>query len=434
MRSSKARIAVLLIILVGAALGARSLLKKGIPVPVEVEPVRRGHVEATVTAVSSGTVEAQIDSIISSEFMGSVMKVNFDEGDTVGEGDLVVELDTRELDAQVRVAEANLAAGKARLEQAKVAAEIQDTIADTELAQAEAQLRNAEEEFNRALSLLEQGVVAKSFHDQAELARDVARERFAAAKKNELQKRIRREEIKSAEANVEQLESTLEYAKAQLAKAKVTAPFRGVIAEMLVDIGESMASGSGGTGAGAGAGGLMMRTPLFRLVNMDTMTVRAPIDEVDSDAVELGMEARVTLEPFPDTELLGEVTYIAPVVKTTLEQNRTVDIKVELQEGLSMCRPGMSADVTVLLSSKNNVLYVPSDAVMSRPDGDFVRTIADGVVVDRKVELGLTNWDTSEVLAGLDEGKPVIVSLDIRGLKEGVRVVVAPEETGRSAS
>lgn len=428
MRSSKARIAVLLIILVGAALGARTLLKKGIPVPVEVEPVRRGHVEATVTAVSSGTVEAKVDSIISSEFMGSVMKINFDEGDTVDEGDLVVELDTRELDAQVRVAEANLAAGRARLEQAKVAAEIQDTIAGTDLAQAEAQLRNAEEEFDRAESLLEQGVVAKSFHDRAKLARDVARELFAAAKKNELQKRIRREEIKSAEANVEQLKSSLEYTHAQLAKARVTAPFRGVIAEILVDIGESMASGS------AGAGALMMRTPLFRLVNMDAMTVRAPIDEVDSDVVTLGMEARVTLEPFPDTELLGEVTYIAPVVKTTLEQNRTVNVKVVLKEGLSMCRPGMSADVTVLLSSKNNVLYVPSDAVMSRPDGDFVRTIADGVVVDRKVELGLTNWDTSEVLAGLDEGKPVIVSLDIRGLKEGVRVVVAAEETGRSAS
>jgi len=426
MRSSRNRIVVLLIVLLVVAFGARTFLGKGIPVPVEVEPVRRGHVEATVTAVSSGTIEANLDSIISSEFMGSVMKINFDEGDTVDEGTLVVELDVRELDAQVKVAEANLAAGRARLEQAKVAAEIQDTIADTELAQAEARLRNAEEEFDRAESLLEDGVVAKSFHDRAELARDVARELFAAAKKNALQKSIRREEIKSAEANVEQLEASLEYTKAQLAKAKVTAPFRGVIAEMLVEIGESMASGSAGT--------LMMRTPLFRLVNMDAMTVRAPIDEVDSAVVKLGMEARVTLEPFPDTALLGEVTYIAPVVKTTLEQNRTVDIKVELKEGLSMCRPGMSADVTVLLSSKNDVLYVPSDAVMSRPDGDFVRTIADGVVVDREVELGLTNWDTSEVLAGLEEGNPVIVSLDVRGLKEGVRVIVAPEETGRSAS
>jgi HlyD family secretion protein len=428
MRRSRTRIVVLLIVLAGAVLGARTFLAKGMPVPVRVEPVSRGYVEATATAVSSGTVEAKIDSIISSEFMGSVMKINFDEGDKVEQGALVVELDTRELDAQVRVAQANLAAGVARLEQAKVAAEIQDTIADTELAQAEAQLRNAEEEFKRAESLLGEGVVPKSFHDQAMLARDVARELFAAAKKNELQKRIRREQIKSAEANVEQLESSLEYTRAQLAKAKVTAPFRGVIAEMLVDIGESMASG------GAGAGVLMMRTPLFRLVNMDTMTVRAPIDEVDSDAVTFGMEARVTLEPFPDRELLGQVTYIAPVVKTTLEQNRTVDIEVELKEGLSMCRPGMSADVTILLSAKDDVLYVPSDAVMSRPDGDFVRTIEDGLVVDRRVELGLTNWDTSEVLAGLDEGEPVIVSLDIRGLKEGVRVVVAPAETGRIAS
>ena len=428
MRSSRTRIAVLLVVIVIAVLGARTFLEKGVPLPVTVEPVSRGHVESTVTAVSSGTVEAKIDSIISSEFMGSVMKINFDEGDTVEKGGLVVELDTRELDAQVKVAEANLAAGMARLEQAKVAAEIQDTIADTELAQAKAQLRNAEEEFNRAASLLEDGVVPKSFHDQAKLARDVARERFAAANKNELQKRIRREEIKSAEAIIKQLESTLEYTRAQLAKAKVTAPFRGVIAEMLVDIGESMASGS------AGAGALMMRTPLFRLVNMDTMTVRAPIDEVDSDVVTLGMEARVTLEPFPDKELLGEVIYIAPVVKTTLEQNRTVDIEVELKEGLSMCRPGMSADVTVLLSSKDNVLYVPSDAIMSRPDGDFVRTIEEGIVRDRKVELGLTNWDTSEILAGLDEGEPVIVSLDVRGLKEGARAVVATEEARRSAS
>jgi HlyD family secretion protein len=64
---------------------------------------------------------------------------------------------------------------------------------------------------------------------------------------------------------------------------------------------------------------------------------------------------------------------------------------------------------------------------MSRPDGDFVRTIKDGVVADRKVELGLTNWDTSEILEGLDEGERVIVSLDVRGLREGARVVVAAE-------
>jgi len=412
--------------MIGAIFGARALLAGRGAILVKVEPVRRGYVEATVTAVSSGTVEAKVDSIISSEFMGSVMKINFDEGDAVQEGDLVVELDTRELDAQVKVAEANLAAGQARLEQARVAADIQDTIAETELAQAEAQLRNAEEEFDRAESLLEEGVVAKSFHDQARLARDVARERFVAAKKNELQKRIRHEEIKSAEANVEQLKSSLEYMKAQLAKAKVTAPFRGVIAEILVEIGESMASGSAGT--------LMMRTPLFRLVNMDTMTVRAPIDEVDSDAVKLGMDARVTLEPFPDKELRSEVTFIAPVVKTTLEQNRTVDIEVELKEGLAVCRPGMSADVTVVLSSKDNVLYVPTDAVMSKPDGDFVYTMNDGRVVSRRVELGLSNWDTSEVISGINQAEPVIVSLDVRGLKEGARVEVASDRSVRTAS
>jgi HlyD family secretion protein len=427
MRSRRIRIAVTLAVIVGAIAGARAIIARNAVLPVTVEPVRRGHVEETVTAVSSGTIEAKFDSIISSEFMGSVVRINFDEGDRVEAGDLVVEMDTRELEAQVNVAEANLAAGTARLEQARAAAEIQDTVIGTELAQAEAHLRNAEEELKRALSLLEDGVVAKSYYDTAKLTHDVARERYEAAKKNELQKRIRDEEIKSAEANIEQLEATLDYAKAQLAKGRVTAPFDGVIAEMLVEIGESMASGTAGT--------LIMRTPLFRLVNMETMTLRAPIDEVDCSRVKPGMEARVTLEPFPDTELRGEVTYIAPVVKTTLEQNRTVDVKVQLKEGLSLCRPGMSADVTVLLSLKDDVPYVPTDAVMSRPDGDFVYTIENGQIASRRIELGLTNWDTSEVVSGIKEGELVITSLDVRGLKEGMRAeAVPPERLARTGS
>jgi len=425
-RSRRIRIAVVLAVIVGGIVGARALVGRSAALAVRVEPVRRGHVEATVTSVSSGTVEAKLDSIISSEFMGSVVKINFDEGDLVDKGDLVIEMDTRELRAQVNVAAANLAAGVARLEQARAAAEIQDTLTDTELAQAEATLRNAEEELKRARSLLEEGVVPKSYYDQAKLSHDIAKERYEAAKKNELQERIRHDEIKSAEANIEQFEAALDYAKAQLAKGEVTAPFRGVIAEIMVEIGESMASGS--------ADMLVMRTPLFRLVNTETMTVRAPIDEVDCSSVKPGMEARVTLEPFPDTELRGEIIYIAPVVKTTLEQNRTVDIKVELKEGLSFCRPGMSADVTVLLSVKDDVPYVPTDAVMSRPDGDFVYAIENGRVVNRRIELGLTNWDTSEVVSGINEDELVIVSLDVRGLKEGARVQVAPEQSVRTAS
>jgi HlyD family secretion protein len=161
---------------------------------------------------------------------------------------------------------------------------------------------------------------------------------------------------------------------------------------------------------------------------MDTMIVRAPIDEVDSSKVKSGMEARVTLQPFPDKDLRGVVTYVAPIVKTTKEQNRTVDVEVEVKEGLTVCRPGMSADVTVVLSSKDNVVYVPADAVMFKPDGNFVYTIHGGTVVSRKVELGLTNWDTCEILSGVNEGEQVIVSLDVRGIKEGSRVVVAPEQ------
>lgn len=426
MRSRGARIAIVIVVIAGAAWGlSRLRTKRGI-LEVAVEPVKRGRVESTATAVSSGTVEAEIDSIISSEFMGRVIAINYDEGDVVEKGDLVVEMDTRELDAQVKVAEANLAAGMAALEQAKVAADIQDTLADTELAQAEAQLRNAQDAFKRAKSLLEEGVVAKSFYDEAKLSHDLASEGYAAAKKNKLQTRIRQEEINSAEAIVEQLKSSLEYARAQLEKGNVSAPFGGIIAELLVDIGESIASGS--------SGALVTRTPLFRLVQMDTMNVRAPMDEVDSAKIKRGMEARVTLEPFPDTELRGEVVYIASVIRTTLEQNRTVDIKIELKEGLERCRPGMSADVTIVLTATDDALYVPTGAIMSKADDDSVYTIRNGVVVSQKVELGLMNWDTTEVLSGLNEGDPVIVSLDVKGLKEGKRVVIATEESNKSPS
>ena len=100
-------------------------------VDVTAMKVGRGRVEDTVTAIASGTVMAKYDSMIASEIMGTVVTIHFEEGDHVEAGDVLVELNHAEFDAQVALAEANLKVGRSRLQQAKLAAKIYEEVAAT---------------------------------------------------------------------------------------------------------------------------------------------------------------------------------------------------------------------------------------------------------------------------------------------------------------
>jgi len=343
-------------------------------------------VETTITAMASGTVKPKIDSMVAAGTLGKVTRIPAKEGDRVKEGDVLVELDHAELDAQVALAEANLRVGMSRLEQAKIAATIYEEIARTRVSQTSAQLGVAKADFERIQALSDRKAVSQSDFDKVTLALRVAQESEAAAKASQQENLVRQEEIRSAEAAIEQLQAGLTLAREMRDKAFVRAPFDGVVAKKFVDIGEALGTGLGGEvgggsigGGGAGAGVGVGSTPampsaggistasamaLVQLVQDSEFYVKAPFDEANAAQIKVGQKARIGLDAYRGTEFPGTVTFISPTVTRNLDLSRTLDIDVRIDQGQEKFIAGMSADVIIIAAGKDDVLSVPSEALI----------------------------------------------------------------------
>ncbi len=380
-------------------------------IDVTMTTVQRGPVEETVSAIASGTVMPAERAMVAAGGIGTISEIHVNEGDLVKEGDLLVELDHKELDAQVALAEANLKVGESRLEQARIGEKIYQEVSATRVSQATAQCDQAESDFRRVKDLADKKAVSQSDFEKATLALRVARENKAAAEASQKETLVREEEVRSAEAAVDQLRSAISVANAALERMHVRAPFEGVIAKKILEVGEAVAMG----------------LPLLQMVRAGECYIEAPFDEANAAQISVGQVARVELDAYPDVKFKGEVFYISPVVSMNKDLSRTFDVKVRVVEQPEKFVPGMSADVTILADRKEGVIAVPSDTLVR---DEFAYVIEDGRATRRDVKLGIGNWEKQEVLEGLKEGEPIISSVSAKGLKPGVKVRVVSDLGG----
>jgi len=215
--------------------------------------------------------------------------------------------------------------------------------------------------------------------------------------------------LKAAEARLAGAGAAVRLAEDELAHHIVRAPFDGVITRRFVETGESVVPGQA----------------VLEVLSLDRLYVSAPIDERDAARLETALPARVTLDSYPGREWNAVVTRISPIVETVKEQNRTLEVEVDMRSlsNLPIARPGMTADVEIVLERHGDVLRIPTPAV---GEGGRVLVVERGRAVSRLVEVGLHNWQWTEVRSGLDLGDRVITSLDRPGLRAGVEIRVAP--------
>jgi len=165
--------------------------------------------------------------------------------------------------------------------------------------------------------------------------------------------------------------------------------------------------------------------PTIDLIDTSCLYVRAPIDEVDAGKVEKGLPAYISLDAFPGVQYPAVVTRVAPYVLDLEKQARTVDVEVEFRdiEEAGRLLVGYSADVEIILEAHEDTLRIPTEALL---EGRRVLLYRDGVLAERKVEAGLENWESTEVLSGLEEGDRIVLTVDRDGVGAGASV--APEE------
>jgi len=347
-------------------------------VPVRVVRVDRGHVEATVSNSRAGTVKARRRAKLSPAEGGIVVAIPKRRGESVHAGEVVLALDTRIPEARLALARSELAAVRAERIRACLTAE------------------RAARERERHRRLAAHGIVAADQLDQVDSAARVAAVTCEAA-----------------QASAERAQAAVDLAARQLDQMVLRAPFDGVVAELSIELGEWTTPSPP-----------VIQVPaVIDILDPTSIYVSAPMDEVDAGKLRPGLPGRVAVDSHPGRHFPGRVVRVAPYVLDREEQNRTVEIEIELDDPAvsSSLLPGTSADVEVVLETREAVVRIPTAALLS---GDTVLLVDDDRLVERPIAGGLRNWDFTEVQSGLVEGERVVVSLDRAEVRPGARVRV----------
>lgn len=344
-------------------------------VEVEVARVERGVVEEVVTNSRAGTVKARRRARLSPQTGGRVLELPYRRGDLVAAGAVVLRLDDSVQRARFVLAQQDVRTARARAEEACLAAEL------------------AVKELARGQALRVDGIASEQVLDGLTSSRD----RSAAA-------------CRAASAVREQAEAQVRLVEVELALTRVEAPFAGVLAEVATELGEWITPSPPGVPI----------PPVLDLIDPTSLYVSAPIDEVEAERLAVGQVVRVTVDTRPGQKLAGNVARVAPFVLDVLEQNRTVEIEVELAEPTAAAGllPGLSADVEIIISRADGVLRLPTAAIA---EGGKVLLLADGRLAERRVETGKRNWQLTEVREGVAEGELVVTSRDSTAVKAGSR-------------
>jgi RND family efflux transporter MFP subunit len=332
------------------------------PVAPRVGVVKAVAVDAgRVLTLPAGLVANQ-QTLVYARANGYVRRWLVDIGDRVKRGQLLVQLDTPELDQQ-------LARGRASLSQ---------TIAA--LAQTEANRKYAHLSERREEELFAKSLISAQEYDQARTQAAVWDANVNAAKAN----------VAAQRADVAQFEQLVSF-------GKVYAPFDGTITRRLVDVGTLVNSGAGSSAAA-----------LFEIAATDPMLAYVEVPQVFAPSVHGGEGAKIAVRNFRGRVFPGQVTRTAGALDAA---SRTLRTEVRVPNPSGELLAGMYVEVSLDVAVTHQVIRVPSSAVVADARGVHVAVVdASGKVRLVAVTAGLDNGNTIDVVAGLSGGEQVIVT------------------------
>lgn len=375
-------------------------------VKVKSGVVNRHRLDITVTATSTGTIKSDNEAKITAQRTGRITRLNIEEGDTVKAGQIVAELESEEALYNMRLAEATLGKTKFILEQMKASYESMRVNIEKDIEKARAVLTEVDSRRKRILELKERGYVTDMDVDMVQKEYEVARANLDAALASRETLKAKLSEIKAQEEVVKEAANSFNLAKLKYDYSFIKSPITGVITSRPVRIGEGVNNGS----------------LIATVVSTESMYIEALIDEADVAKVMVGEIVNITMDSYPGKVFKGEVYRISPVVLGGKQETRTFEVRVRLKERDILIKPGMSADIEIIVESIPDVLAVPAQAVIERNGKKYVYVIRGPKAILTPIEVGRFNWTFYEVLSGISEGEKVILNPEVEGLKDGARI------------
>ena len=375
------------------------------------------------TISASGKIQPEIEVKISSDVSGEIVDLFVAEGDSVKQGQLLMEINPEiyasendRMQAMVLQAQSGLASAKARQ------------------SQAEAQFEQAEQAFQRSTKLYQKEAISAAEYEQSKSAYLVAQNEIKAAK----------QAVDGAAYNVRSVQASLKASQESLDRTRLLSPMDGVVSRLNIEKGERVVGTAQMTG-----------TEMLRIANLSNMEVRVEVNENDIVKVKLGDTANIEVDAYSNRSFTGVVTSIAnspagqnALVSTDQVTNFEVririlrssyeDLLVGLNSKMSPFRPGMSASVDIRTRRANKVKSIPIGAVVARADTtqpasslstfkEYVFVADSGKAKMLEVETGIQDLQYIEIKSGLGKYSQVIsgpYSLISKTLKSGDAIQV----------
>ncbi|MBM3884754.1 MAG: efflux RND transporter periplasmic adaptor subunit [Gemmatimonadetes bacterium] len=392
--------------------------KREKPVEVRIETVRRQDLVASVTASGQVIPRTKVD--ISSDITGRITRLAVKDGDEVKEGQLLLQIDPQQFEAQVQRAEAALANARASL------------------AQTRANLLQARRNLERQQEIRRTNAALVSAQEVEQL---------------ETQLEVNQALVEAAQENVKQAEASLKDARYQLSRTTIYAPMSGRVTRLNVEVGETAIMGTLNRDAAT----------LMTISDMSVLETKVKVDETDVSRISLGDSAVIQLDAFSDTTFVGRVVEIsnssvrgATAGAATTNQAIDYEVTVRILNPPPSTRPDFSSTAKIITDTRSGALAVPiialtvreetgaevdstSPAASRTPAVEVGKKDVEGVfligedntVTFRAVRVGIAGEKHFEVLGGLTGGERIVAGSyqAIRELKEGQMVKEATEPT-----
>jgi HlyD family secretion protein len=372
------------IIVIAIAVPAVLLFRsKGNEIKFRTEKIIRGDIEMAVTA--TGTVNPVTTVLVGTQVSGTIKNIYVDFNSPVKKGQLIARIDPALFEAQVNQARANLLLAKANLEKA------QATSVD------------AKRTMERNKELLSKNLIAQSDFDTAETNYETADASVSAAK-----------------SQVTQSEAALSSAETNLFYTKIVSPVDGIVVSRNVDVGQTVAAS--------------FQTPtLFSIAqDLTKMQIDTNVAEADIGGIKLGQNVEFTVDAYPDTTFKGKVWQIrnAPII---VQNVVTYDVVIQVDNPELKLKPGMTANVSIIVSISKDVLKIPNAALRFRPvekvktavqqKGSGVWILEQGEPKRIPVSTGISDGNYTELVSGnIKDGQELIV--------ESITKAKAPTSSG----
>ncbi len=287
--------------------------------PYRTARVERGDVAQSVSA--TGTLNAVTTVQVGSQVSGTIRKIFVDFNSPVKKGEPIAQIDTSLFEASVTQSRGGLSNARANLEKAKVT------------------VSNAERTLRRNRELIKDGFVSQADVDNAQTDYDSA----VAA-------------VQSAEAQVDQARGALKVSETNLGYTTIHSPVNGTVVSRAVDVGQTVAAS--------------FQTPTLFTIAQDLtkMQIDTNVDEADIAKAKVDQKATFTVDAFPEKTFTGKVNQVrsAPIVTQNVV---TYDVVIGVDNKEMLLKPGMTANVSILTNTVDNVLKIPNTALRYRPSG-----------------------------------------------------------------